>query len=96
MLVISNITKEKYERSAQNCPVRDANGALILIAVQKSGVSAREKPRKHRMQPRRLCADQCEYYERCCTMSKEYDASRQPAGLFCSVTDTNNRFSSDV
>lgn len=30
----------------------------------KSGVTARKKPRKHRMHPRLLCADHCEYYEK--------------------------------
>ena len=67
-----------------------------LIAVQKSGGSAREKPRKHRMLPRLLCADLCEYYERRYTMSKEYYDSRQSAGLLCCTVPgnkhTHNRF----
>lgn len=70
-----------------------------LIAVQKSGVSAREKPRKHRMLPLLLRADLCEYYERRYTMSKEYYDSRQSAGLLCCTVPGNKHtqpVSSDV
>lgn len=87
--VAENVPKEDYNRTVQNCPVRDVNGASTLIAVQKSGVSAREKPRKHRMHPRLALisasttrgATQCQ--------RSIMTGGSQPV---CSVTNTNNRF----
>lgn len=77
--------KIKYVKNVKNCPVRDVNGTSTLIAVEKSGVSAREKPR---MLARLPCAASTTRGATQCQSSVMTRGSH----LDRLVTNTNNRF----
>lgn len=89
--ILQNCSKLPSQR-CQRCIDSDCS-------AEKWSAGRGKSREKHRMHPRLLCADLCEYYERRHTMSKEYCDSRQSAGLLrCTVLGNKHKqpVSSDV